>query len=136
MTASFRFLKTRQIRQFLAFLIQNVNVARFARNVEWDFFCDFQIFSLYFHVNFLPSLINQCLPFLLRSQVCRIHRKVSDTYLLSVEYKRATTNSKHLLAFQKPRFKNFHIFCRECKWKKKAEDRCSFLQYFLLLMTE
>ena len=21
---------------------QNVNVARFARNVEWDFFCDFQ----------------------------------------------------------------------------------------------
>ena len=22
--------------------IQNVNVARFARNVEWDFFCDFQ----------------------------------------------------------------------------------------------
>ena len=31
---------------FLAFLInlstQNVNVARFARNVEWDFFCDFQ----------------------------------------------------------------------------------------------
>ena len=22
--------------------IQNVNVARFARNIEWDFFCDFQ----------------------------------------------------------------------------------------------
>ena len=22
---------------------QNVNVARFARNVEWNFFCDFQI---------------------------------------------------------------------------------------------
>ena len=21
---------------------QNVNVARFARNIEWDFFCDFQ----------------------------------------------------------------------------------------------
>ena len=24
---------------------QNVNVARFARNVEWDFFCDFQTLS-------------------------------------------------------------------------------------------
>ena len=26
----------------LTFVPQNVNVARFARNVEWDFFCDFQ----------------------------------------------------------------------------------------------
>ena len=25
---------------------QNVNVARFARNVEWDFFCDFQTLCL------------------------------------------------------------------------------------------
>ena len=24
------------------FFTQNVNVARFARNVEWDFFCNFQ----------------------------------------------------------------------------------------------
>ena len=51
MTASFRFSKTRQNGPFLAFLIlrlsiQNVNVARFARNVEWDFFCDFQTESL------------------------------------------------------------------------------------------
>ena len=33
--------------QFLAFFnellsTQKVNVARFARNIEWDFFCDFQ----------------------------------------------------------------------------------------------
>ena len=27
---------------FLAFFYETVNVARFARNVEWDFFCDFQ----------------------------------------------------------------------------------------------
>ena len=40
MTASFRFSKTRQNGPFLS--TQNVNVARFARNVEWDFFCDFQ----------------------------------------------------------------------------------------------
>ena len=26
---------------------QNVNVARFARNVEWDFFCDFQTLWIY-----------------------------------------------------------------------------------------
>ena len=49
--------------------------------------------------------------FYLRSQVCKIQRKVSDTYMLSLEYKRAKINSKHLLAFQKSRFKNFHIFC-------------------------
>ena len=49
--------------------------------------------------------------FYLRSQVCKIQRKVSDTYMLSLEYKRAKTNSKHLLVFQKSRFKNFHIFC-------------------------
>ena len=30
---------------FLAFLV-NVNVARFARNVEWDFFYDFQTLCL------------------------------------------------------------------------------------------
>ena len=41
------FSKPRQIGQFLAFSnellsTQNVNVARFARNVEWNFFCDFQ----------------------------------------------------------------------------------------------
>ena len=41
MTANFRFSKTRQNWPFLAFLM-NVNVARFARNVKWDFFCDFQ----------------------------------------------------------------------------------------------
>ena len=35
--------KNSPIGPFLAFLsTQNVNVARFARNVEWDFFCDFQ----------------------------------------------------------------------------------------------
>ena len=27
---------------FWYWYFQNVNVARFARNVEWDFFCDFQ----------------------------------------------------------------------------------------------
>ena len=47
MTASFRFSKTRQNGPFLALFnellsTQNVNVARFARNVEWDFFYDFQ----------------------------------------------------------------------------------------------
>ena len=44
---AFEFSKTRQNGTFLAFLInlcpfKNVNVARFARNVEWDFFCDSQ----------------------------------------------------------------------------------------------
>ena len=42
MTASFRFSKTRQITIFGIFddllSTQNVNVARFARNVEWDLF--------------------------------------------------------------------------------------------------
>ena len=38
LTASFRSLKTRQIE----FLGNFVNVARFARIVEWDYFCDFQ----------------------------------------------------------------------------------------------
>ena len=41
LTASFRFLKTCENYQFLAFLLtlstQNVNEAHFARNVEWDF---------------------------------------------------------------------------------------------------
>ena len=46
-TENVAFSKTRQNGTFLAFLInlcplKNVNVARFARNVEWDFFCDFQ----------------------------------------------------------------------------------------------
>ena len=38
------FSKTSSNWPFLASLMnfQNVNVARFARNVEWDFFCDFQ----------------------------------------------------------------------------------------------
>ena len=43
LTASFRFSKTLEIEVFFINLfIQNVNVARFARNVEWDFFYDFQ----------------------------------------------------------------------------------------------
>ena len=41
MTASLKFSKTRQIDYFWHFY-WNVNVARFARNIEWDFFCDFQ----------------------------------------------------------------------------------------------
>ena len=39
------FSNTRQIDWFWHFELlsnQNVNAARFARNVEWDFFCDFQ----------------------------------------------------------------------------------------------
>ena len=32
---------------------QNVNVARFARNVEWDFFCDFQTL---WTVEYLPKM--------------------------------------------------------------------------------
>ena len=41
------FSKTRQNEPFLAYfinfcLLENVNVARFARNVEWDYFCNFQ----------------------------------------------------------------------------------------------
>ena len=41
------FQKLAKIGPFLALFnellsTQNVNVARFARNVEWDFFCDFQ----------------------------------------------------------------------------------------------
>ena len=47
MTASFRFSKTRQkcnvfgtFNELLS--TQNVNVAGFARNIECDFFCDFQ----------------------------------------------------------------------------------------------
>ena len=44
---SFRLSLSCQIGPFLAFFnellsTQNVNVARFARNVEWDFFCDFR----------------------------------------------------------------------------------------------
>ena len=35
------FQKLAKMDHFWAFII-NVNVARFARNVEWDFFCDFQ----------------------------------------------------------------------------------------------
>ena len=47
MTASFRFSKNRQNWPFLVLFnellsTQNVNLARFARNVEWDFLCDFQ----------------------------------------------------------------------------------------------
>ena len=43
MTASFRFSKTRGFGIFSELLsFQIVNLARFARNVEWDFFCDFQ----------------------------------------------------------------------------------------------
>ena len=46
MTESFSFSKTRQIDNFWHFWLTlatlNVNVARFAHNVEWDFFCDFQ----------------------------------------------------------------------------------------------
>ena len=36
------FSKTRQMDHFGIFSWTFVNVARFARNVEWDFFCDFQ----------------------------------------------------------------------------------------------
>ena len=32
---------------------QNVNVARFARNVEWDFFCDFQTPYYQLIINFV-----------------------------------------------------------------------------------
>ena len=47
MTASFRFSKTRQTGIFLAFLLnfcplKMLTLTRFAHNVEWDFFCDFQ----------------------------------------------------------------------------------------------
>ena len=43
LTASFRFSKTLEIEVFLIDLfIQNVDVARFARNVEWDSLRDFQ----------------------------------------------------------------------------------------------
>ena len=35
--------------------IQNVNVARFARNVEWDFFCDFQTLCSRIHLHYLSS---------------------------------------------------------------------------------
>ena len=43
MTASFRFSKWTIFGIFNELLsTQNVNVARFARNVEWDFFSDFQ----------------------------------------------------------------------------------------------
>ena len=62
---SLRFSKTRQNWPFLAFLInfcplKNVNVARFARNVECDFFCDFQTLcrcddSSHASSTFLPS---------------------------------------------------------------------------------
>ena len=74
-----------------------------------------ELFWLDFHFAFTSNFyllwsINASI-FYLRSQVCRIQRKVSDTYMLSLEYKRAKTNSKHLLVFQKSRFKNFHIFC-------------------------
>ena len=49
--------KCRNFTQFFGTLIppiffatQSVNVARFARNVEWDFFCDFQtLWNLLFH---------------------------------------------------------------------------------------
>ena len=37
--------------------IQNVGIARFARNVEWDFFCDFQTLCVLTHV-FLFDLQN------------------------------------------------------------------------------
>ena len=46
MPAIFRFSKTRQIDRFGIFkellFPKNVNAARFARNFEWDYFCDFQ----------------------------------------------------------------------------------------------
>ena len=48
------FKKLAQIGTFLEFLMNfcplylNVNVARFARNVEWDFLCVFQILCLWF----------------------------------------------------------------------------------------
>ena len=82
-------------------------------NVSGASFFDviFKCFHFAFTSNFyLLWSINASI-FYLRSQVCRIQRKVSDTYMLSLEYKRAKTNSKHLLVFQKSRFKNFHIFC-------------------------
>ena len=52
MTARFTFLKnTRQIEHFWHFnellCPQNVNVARFARSVEWDFCSDFQTLIMY-----------------------------------------------------------------------------------------
>ena len=41
------FQKLAKMDQFwhfkLTFVTQNVNVARFALNVDWDFFCDFQL---------------------------------------------------------------------------------------------
>ena len=64
-------------------------------------------FSLCFYVKFLPSLINQCLNFL--PKVSSLQNTTESIWYM--EYKRAKTNSKHLLAFQKSRFKNFHIFC-------------------------
>ena len=47
LTASFRFSKTRQNWPFFDIFkkllsTQNVNLAHFARSIEWDFFCDFQ----------------------------------------------------------------------------------------------
>ena len=48
MTESFRFSKTHQNWPLLS--TQNLNVARFARNVEWYFFCDFQ--TLWWSLNY------------------------------------------------------------------------------------
>ena len=47
MTLKFSYSKTRQNGTFFGIFnkfltTQNVNVARFARNVQWDIFCDFQ----------------------------------------------------------------------------------------------
>ena len=49
--------KNRQIAPFLS--TQNVNVARFARIVEWDFFCDFQTMwsvEVWYHKMYLDTL--------------------------------------------------------------------------------
>ena len=44
------FSKTRQNGPFFALSTQNVNVARFALNIEWDFFGGFQILWLCYHL--------------------------------------------------------------------------------------
>ena len=42
----------------LTFVTQNENIARFARNVEWDFFCDFQ--TLCRSLNDEKAVFNLC----------------------------------------------------------------------------